>query len=133
MPNWKSKELSQIKIIIDQYVDFLNTGNSEQFEKLLSNEIILSRGKTAIGIHETVEWFKTLLPKRDSLKFDLLDATATLFNPEEAQIILYFNIKKEPSNETFIESLFLLRDEDKWKINRIFGLSYEPESHIKHF
>jgi hypothetical protein len=132
MPDWNQDKLKPLKQIVENYYDFLNTGDSILIENNLSEDIILSRGKLTHGINETLAWFQTLLTAKP-LEFKLLDATRDLFSQSEAQILMYYNIVKEPENEIFVESLFLKKENNHWKINRIFGISFEPESHKKYF
>jgi hypothetical protein len=132
MPDWSQDKLKPLKQIVENYYDFLNTGDSVLIENNLSEDIILSRGKLTHGINETLAWLQTLLTAKP-LEFKLLDATTDLFSKSEAQILMYYNIVKEPENEIFVESLFLKKENNHWKINRIFGISFEPESHKKYF
>jgi hypothetical protein len=132
MPDWNQDKLKPLKQIVENYYDFLNTGDSILIENNLSEDIILSRGKLTHGINETLAWFQILLTAKP-LEFKLLDATKDLFSESEAQILMYYNIVKEPENEIFVESLFLKKENNHWKINRIFGISFEPESHKKYF
>ena len=136
MPDWNNKKYLPLKKITEIYVNCFNNRDFELLKKHLSNSVILERGLTAEGKDKAVTQLENLFNRKDleNIKFELIDATAGFFNKKESQLILYLEIMQDGvKKETFIESLLLIKEDKNWKIDRIFGITYEPDAHKKYF
>jgi len=136
MPDWNNKKYLPLKKLTESYVNCFNNRDFELLRKQLSNSVILERGKTVEGKDEVISHLKDLFNRKDleNIKFELIDATAGCFTETESQLILYLEIMQDGvKKETFIESLLLIKEDEDWKINRIFGITFEPDAHKKYF
>ncbi|PID26342.1 MAG: hypothetical protein CR982_10800 [Candidatus Cloacimonadota bacterium] len=135
MPDWKEKEYTKLKPIIENYLESLNNRDYEILRSLISNDCIIDRGKIERGRDNVVDWLKKLFSLSfGNLSFKCLDVTAGFFSDNEAQIIIYIKIfENNIEKEIFIESLQLENIDNRWLIKRIFGMSYDPDHYNKYF
>lgn len=136
MPDWDNKTYLPLKKVIEGYINSLNYRDYSLLNELFTDKIIISRGKSVEGKEKAINLFKDLFKREmfENIKFEAIDATAGFFSSDESQIILYLEIYLgEKKKEVFIETLNLLKENGKWKIRRIFGLSLDPEDHKKYF
>ena len=136
MPEWTTKKLIPLKELIEIYVNCLNSRDFDSLLEHLTEDVTIARGKTVSGKTKFIELLQDLFSRESlsNIKFELIDATADFFNENEAQILLYFEIFQDAQKkETFIESLFLAKTNDKWKLDKVFGLSFDPKAHKKCF
>ena len=136
MPDWNNKKYLPLKKLTEIYVNCFNNRDFELLKKYLSNSVILERGKTTEGKDNVINHQKDLFSRKDldNIKFELIDATAGFFKEKESQLILYLEIMQGGvKKETFIESLLLIKEDKDWKIDRIFGITFEPDEHKKYF
>ena len=136
MPDWNNTKYLPLKQLTEIYINCFNNRDFELLKKHLSDSVILERGKTAEGKDNVINHLKDLFSRKDleNIKFELIDATAGFFTEKESQLILYLEIMQGGvKKETFIESLLLIKEDKDWKIDRIFGITYEPDAHKKYF
>lgn len=136
MPEWNTIELLPLKQIILHYINSFNNRDFDQLGDLFTPEISIIRGDTVSGKERVVNLFKQLFGHEhfNDIKFEVVDATAGVYNENEAQIILYCEIYNgDQKLETFVETLALKMIGDYWKIDKIFGLSLDMESHRAYF
>jgi len=136
MPDWDHVKYAGIKTLIVQYIEALNSRDFVSLSLLLTDDCAISRGSETHGKENVIILFKELFNREHLLKvkFELFDATAGIFSDNEAEVILYTKIfQDDTEKEIFIESLRLIKSGNLWQITRIFGLSYEPKFHSRHF
>lgn len=136
MPNWNLDEYRPIKDLVTDYVNGLNNRNYQLLAKHLSADCIMAKNSALKGVGEVIKWFENTFDNEDcrTLKFELVDASANFFSTTEAQVLLYLQIFKDfEPQQIHIESLYLSKSKEVWKISRIFGLGFDPESHSEYF
>lgn len=127
MPNWNSPDFVELKQIIVKYAYVLQEKDVEPLKTIFSKQVIVYKGEDfKLNKTDAISWYNSVF---GSFTFLLKDATAAVFSKNQAQILLWFEVNDKPH----IESLLLIKDEDKWQIEKVFGLGYEPETHAKIF
>jgi len=136
MPNWNLEEYRPIKDLITDYVNGLNNRDYKSIAKHLTETCIMAKHCALTGVSEIINWFANTFENEDcrTLKFELVDASANFFKESESQALLYMQIyKNQQPQQIHIESLYLVKSDNSWKINRIFGLGFDSESHNEYF
>jgi len=136
MPDWDHHEYRAMKELVERFPSSLNDREYPVLESCFSDEIVMTREKTYRGKEQVTGWYRGMFSRTEhgAAEFELLDASAGLFSEDEAQVILYTELYQNGAKkELFIECMNLRREDGRWKISRLFGLSYEPESHRRYF
>ncbi len=128
--------VTTLKQVILHYINSFNNREFTKLGELFTQDISIIRGDAVSGKENAINLFDQLFGHEHfkEIKFEVVDATGGVYNENEAQIILYCEIYNgDQKLETFVETLGLKMIGDYWKIDKIFGLSLDMESHRAHF